>query len=68
MKTATIIIMIALALSACGLMDPPEDDSGKRIGALDRIEVDGVECIVLNRKAGYAGMGGLSCNWEAYNR
>ena len=65
MKTATIIL-IALALSGC--MDPPADDAGKQIGQLERVVVDGVECMVLNRKAGYAGMGGISCNWEAYNR
>ncbi len=54
------IIICLLFVSACD--EAPNGYKPEKI--LNRVNVDGVDCIVL--KFGYAG--GVTCNWEDYNK
>lgn len=64
MRRIIAVLMLAVALVACGGSDDPERVKTSKAG--DRFEVvtvDGVKCIVYHDVWGYAGGGGISCDW-----
>lgn len=60
-KATVAAIIIILGVTACTSPNEARKETG---GVMTFTTVDGVDCVWLKR--GYGG--GLSCNWEKYNR
>lgn len=56
-----LCLLLVISVAACG--EHPGDPTGVPNLSSVHITVDGIEfrCLIYDRKAGYAGMGGLWC-------
>lgn len=63
-----VILLCCLLLTACGTSGTPvTDESGNTLEDVLVVDVNVhgrlVTCVIYSYVAGYAGMGGISCDW-----
>ena len=64
MKAFVILLIGLIALGGCAQPVPADDGTDLRRSGVHVVEVDGVRCVILNIKRGYAGIGGIDCDWK----